>query len=193
MKKTDTPNKDDKNKKAKDTAPEAEFQEQPADVYEPIDMDALREEVQGIIKEKDEYYRLLQQVTADFDNYKKRNASLRLDVESETRRALVADFLPVLDNLERALGHAASGGETEGLQKGVDMVTKQFLQTLEKMGIAEISANEGDAFSPDVHNAVATVPEDETHPDGTIFDVLQKGYKQDDRIIRYAMVRVAQK
>lgn len=159
-----------------------------------IDLDALREEVEGILKERDEYLRMLTQVSADFENYKKRNAQLRSDVEADTRRSVVSSMLPVLDNLERALQSAAENQvENEGLRKGVEMVQKQFLSCLEALGVEEIPAQPGTPFDPAVHDAVATVPAEDKALDNTVHDVLQKGYRIGEKIIRHSMVRVAQK
>lgn len=172
-------------------AVEPEIAEQPEAAPE-IDLDALRAEVEGILKDKEDTYRALAQVSADFDNYKKRNAQLRLDVENNTRRDVAGLFLPVLDNLERAV-QAAQSGEGESLTKGVQMVCTQFLQVFTDLGIEEIPADTGTAFDPEMHNAVAVVPAEDGHPDNTVYDVLQKGYRMGDKVIRYAMVRVAQK
>jgi molecular chaperone GrpE len=155
-----------------------------------IDMEALRAEVAGIIKERDEAVERVKYVSADFDNYKKRMATARTDAASEATRAAVAAFLPAMDSLERALT-AAQGGESGALVAGVDMVLKQMGKALGNLGVEEIVTQCGDAFDPGLHNAVVTVPADDEHGDNTVFDTLQKGYKQGDKVIRYAMVRVA--
>lgn len=156
-----------------------------------IDLDALKTEVEGIFKERDQYLSMLQRVTADFDNYKKRNAQLRMDVEQNTKCDVIGAMLPVLDNLERAL-QAAQSSEGEGLAKGVDMVARQFVKVMEDLGVQEIASQPGDAFDPELHNAVVIVPSDDEHADNTVFDTLQKGYRCGDKVLRYAMVRVAQ-
>ena len=156
-----------------------------------IDLEALRTEVEGILKERDEYLAMLQRVSADFDNYKKRNAQVRLDVQRDTTCDVVGAMLPIFDNLERAL-QASQGAESDALTKGVDMVVRQFRKAMEDLGVQEIASEPGEAFDPALHNAVVTVPADEDHADNTIFDTLQKGYKMGEKVLRYAMVRVAQ-
>lgn len=181
-----------KNSQQPDTAQELEPEVvTPGEDAPTIDLEALREEVSGILKERDELTRMLQHVTADFENYKKRNAQLRIDVQNSTRCDVIGEMLPVLDNLERALD--AAGAESDALTKGVSMVQEQFIQTLTTLGVELIPTQAGTEFDPVMHNAVGVVPADKDHPDNTIFDVMQKGYRMGDKVIRYAMVRVAQK
>ena len=94
-------------------------------------------------------------------------------------------FLPVLDNLERA----AQFADGESVAKGVEMTLKGITDALERLGITEIEA-QGLPFDPEVHNAVLHV-EDETLGEGVVAEVLQKGYRRGDRVLRYAMVKVA--
>ncbi len=155
-----------------------------------IDLDALRTEVEGILKQRDEAMTMLKQVSADFENYKKRNAQARTEAAADAAKDIVSAMLPVLDNLERAID-AAQAGESGALIAGVDMVAKQFVGVLEGLGVAAIESACGEPFDPDRHNAVMTVPADEEHKDNTVFDTLQKGYAIGDKVIRYAMVRVA--
>ena len=131
---------------------------------------------------KEQYLRL----AAEFDNYKKRTEREKTQIYADAYAKVVGEFLPVLDNLERAL--SIEGEDFDGLYKGVELVLKQTLETFAKMDVEEIEAK-GQAFDPELHNAVMH-GEDESLPENTIAEVLQKGYKMGDKVIRYATVKV---
>ena len=131
---------------------------------------------------KEQYLRL----AAEFDNYKKRTEREKTQIYADAYAKVVSEFLPVLDNLERAL--SAEGGDFDGLYKGVALVLKQTLDTFAKMDVEEIDA-QGQPFDPELHNAVMH-GEDENLPENTVSEVLQKGYKMGDKVIRYATVKV---
>ena len=132
--------------------------------------------------EKDKYLRLC----AEYDNFRKRSQkekdSLYADVKAETLK----QFLPVFDNLERAL--AASTAD-EAYRRGVEMIMTQFNATMEKLGVREIEAL-GKSFDPAFHNAVMHV-EDEEKGENEIVEVFQKGFIMGEKVIRFAMVKVA--
>ena len=132
--------------------------------------------------EKDKYLRLC----AEYDNFRKRSQkekdSLYADVKAETLK----QFLPVFDNLERAL--AASTAD-EAYRRGVEMIMAQFNATMEKLGVKEIEAL-GKSFDPAFHNAVMHV-EDEEKGENEIVEVFQKGFIMGEKVIRFAMVKVA--
>ena len=132
-----------------------------------------------------EYLAMAQRVQADFENFRRRNESVRADAYADGRKDVAAVMLPVLDNLERA----AAAPEGEGYKAGVEMVLRGLLQTIEQMGVQEIAAD-GQPFDPQLHNAVAREDADGVAPD-TVTLVLQKGYKMGERVLRPAMVKVA--
>jgi molecular chaperone GrpE len=132
-----------------------------------------------VTAERDEYLDLLQRVQADFENYRKRAA--------RDHERLVRELLPVLDDLERAL-EAAERHEEATLVEGVKLVQKALRQALAKEGLAEIST-EG-AFDPHVHEALLTQPSAESEP-GSVLEVVQRGYRLGDRVVRPARVIVA--
>ena len=136
--------------------------------------------------ERDNTVALAQRVQADFDNFRRRNAGIYADSVDEGIRSVVKELLPVLDNLERALENA--DGIDESWFSGIKMVERQFAECLGKCGLEEISAD--GAFDPELHNAVMQ-EEAEGKESGTILEVLQKGYKVKNRIIRHSMVKVA--
>ena len=140
------------------------------------------------VKQRDEYLDSLRRVQADFQNFKRRNSTARSDGYEEGAREVVAAMLPVIDNLERAIGAAAQAGdENSPMLEGVKMTLKSMLESAGRFGLTEIPA-EGCEFDPEVHNAVMR---EETDDPGKVLEVFQKGYKVKDRVIRYAMVKVS--
>lgn len=143
----------------------------------------LKKEVEtltaALAEEKDRYMRML----AEYDNFRKRSAKDRESAYGDAYTAVVTEILPVIDNLERAL--AFSEGET--LTAGVEMTLKQFKASMEKLGISEIECVD---FDPNLHNAVMHV-EDDSVEENKIVEVFQKGYRKGDKVIRFAMVKVA--
>lgn len=133
----------------------------------------------------DKYLRL----AAEFDNYKRRVQRDQQDTIRYANEKLFKDLLPTLDNLERALQSGREQGRIEGLLEGVDLTYKHFLDTLQKMGIKQVTSV-GESFDPARHQAVGQV-ESTTVPENVVVDEYQKGYFLHDRILRPAMVTVA--
>ena len=127
----------------------------------------------------DKYLRMM----AEYDNFRKRSAKEKESVYADAYADCIGNILPILDNLSRAAG----SDNFEAVKKGLEMTEKAFGDALEKMGITEVETK---TFDPNLHNAVMHV-EDETKADGEIVEVFQKGYRKGDKIIRYAMVKVA--
>ena len=132
--------------------------------------------------EHDSYLRL----AADYDNFRKRTTKEKEQSYSNGRADAVAKLLPVYDNLERALNQPT---QDEAYKKGVEMTMTGLKEVLTKLGIEEIPAL-GETFDPNFHNAVMHV-EDESAGENTIVDVFQAGFKSGDKVIRFAMVKVA--
>lgn len=129
-------------------------------------------------------------VQADFDNYRKRTR-MEKEVAAKYRSQTLAELLiPVLDNFERALVVKTSNEESEAILKGIEMVYRQFKEALVQEGIEEVEAL-GEPFDPHKHQAVAQEKSEE-HESGIVIEVLQKGYRLKDRIIRPAMVKVSE-
>ena len=125
-------------------------------------------------------------VCAEYDNFRKRSLKEKEGIYGDVRSNVVTSFLPVYDNLVRAL---ETKTEDEAYRKAVEMIMNQFNQTLEKLGVSEIPAL-GEKFNPELHNAVMHV-DDESKGENEIVEVFQKGFKLGDKIIRFAMVKVA--
>ncbi len=131
---------------------------------------------------KDKHLRL----AAEYDNYRKRTAREKDALYGDATAAAVSAFLPVYDNLERAL---ASETQDEAYRKGVEMIFTQLCETMAKLKVEEINP-QGEKFDPNLHNAVMHV-EDENFEENTVAEVFQKGFKIGDRVVRHAMVKVA--
>jgi molecular chaperone GrpE len=130
----------------------------------------------------------LLRLAAEFDNYKKRAARERQEYTTLANERIVKDLLPILDDLERAL-QAAEQHEEGQLEEGVRLVHRSLASLLERNGLTEIEV--GGTFDPHVHEALLAQPaEDREH--GDILDVIQKGYKLGDRVVRPARVIVAE-
>ena len=128
---------------------------------------------------EDKYLRMM----AEYDNFRKRSAKEKEGVYADAYSDCIANLLPILDNLERASG----SDNFEAVRKGLEMTVKAFDDAMEKMGVTEIETK---TFDPNLHNAVMHV-EDEAYGESEIVEVFQKGYCKGDKVIRYAMVKVA--
>ena len=126
-------------------------------------------------------------VLAEYDNFRKRSQNEKSGVYNNAISDAVNAILPVADNIDRAL--AQENASAEDMRKGVEMIANQFKACFEKLGIAEIGAV-GESFDPNFHNAVAHI-EDESLGENVIAAVFQKGYKLGDKVVRHAMVQVA--
>lgn len=136
------------------------------------------------LKEKSDRILRLQ---ADFENFRRRTAKEKEELAAVITQNLLTDLLPLLDNFERAMAVEQTDGEA--FQKGVEMIFTQLREVLDKHGLEGIEA-EGKPFDPNVHQAVMRVENPDVE-DGTITQVLQKGYQAKGRVIRPAMVQVA--
>jgi len=147
----------------------------------------LEERIARLEAERDEYLADVKRVAADFDNYRKRAARDQQSLVARAHERLVKDLLPVLDDLERAL-EAAEQHEEAKLEDGVRLVHRELRDTLEKEGLVEIETD--GAFDPHVHEALLSQPSEED--DGAILQVIQKGYRLGDRVLRPARVVISQ-
>lgn len=127
---------------------------------------------------------------ADFENYRRRMVREREELAVYANQKLVLSLLPVLDNLNRALATPPVAGD-EKVRQGVELTARSFRDILSKEGVIPIDAV-GQAFDPNLHEAVMTVESDE-HDDGTVVMEFQTGYKLGDRVIRPSMVQVSKK
>ena len=143
-------------------------------------------EIENLKAELENKNDLFLRTAAEFDNFKKRTERERLTVAEYAKANVIKELLPILDNIDRA--NTAEKGTPEYI-KGIEMIVKQFESLGEKLGISEV-AKVGDTFDPNFHDAVMHI-EDETLGENVIAEVLQKGFKIGDTVIRPAMVKVA--
>lgn len=144
------------------------------------DYDRLQAEFES---HKQQYLRVL----AEYDNFRKRSTAEKTGVYNNAVADTINAILPVADNIDRAL--AQENASAEDMKKGVEMISNQFKASFEKLNIHEIGAV-GDVFDPNLHNAVSHIDSDELG-ENVISAVFQKGYMLGDKVIRYAMVQVA--
>ncbi len=182
---------DDDQKQIKDqhSTDEAALEDIRSETTGPQDLESLRKDLELKTEEvqttQDKYLRL----AAEFDNYKRRSQRDQSEAIKFANEKLIKDLLPTLDNLERAIQSAKEQSLTGALLDGVVLTHKQFLETLTKLGLHQISSL-GEEFDPAKHQAVAQV-ESETAPPNSVIEEYQKGYFLHERIIRPAMVTVA--
>ena len=143
-------------------------------------------EIEALKAELDVQSDQLMRTAAEFDNFKKRTEREKASIAEFAKAGLIKQLLPILDNIDRA---AAADRDSADYIKGIEMIVKQFEAIVSNLNIEEI-AKEGDQFDPNFHEAVMHV-EDEALGENVIAQVLQKGYKIGDTVIRAAMVKVA--
>lgn len=144
-------------------------------------------------QEKQDNWDRFLRATADLENFRKRTRREVDDARFEARQRVLKEMLPVIDNLERAVEHATKSGQAKaveaGVLEGVQLVLRQFAQALERCEVVAVDAL-GKPFDPNVHEAISQVETGE-YPPGSVAQVLQKGYRSGDRLLRPALVVVA--
>ncbi len=156
------------------------------DESEGADQRSREEELQAELeKEKDKFLRLF----AEFENFKRRTSKERMDLFKTAGQEVMVSLLPVLDDFERALKELGRSSENE-LFKGVELIHHKFKDTLKAKGLEEIEAKEGDAFDAEIHDAITQIPAPNKKLKGKIIDVVEKGYRLGDKIIRHPKVVV---
>ncbi len=129
-------------------------------------------------------------IAADFENYRKRTAKEKEEIDLQVKRNTITELLPVVDNFERARAHLKPQGDGEmTIHKSYQGVYKQLVDCLKRLGVAPMRP-EGQEFDPNLHEAVMREPTDE-HPEGTVLEELVRGYYFGERVLRHAMVKVA--
>jgi molecular chaperone GrpE len=153
----------------------------------PLGDEAIQEELQTLQQEISKFKELYLRKLADYDNYRKRQERKMVEFRRYSNAELMRDCLPVLDNLERAL--AAPGGENSGLRQGVELVLRQFKEILGRYGLSEVDPAD-QPFDPALHEAIQKY-EDAAVEHPTVVQVLQKGFRLGERLVRPALVVVA--
>ena len=167
---------------------EAQTAEAQVDIEAEVDpkdeeINKLNEIIKGLEADKAETNDKYLRVLAEYDNFRKRTQKEREALYQDAYIDAISALLPIVDNVEMALKFTVD----ENDKKGIEMIVSAVHQTLEKMGVSEVETK---TFDPSLHNAVMHV-DDESLGEGEIVEVFQKGYVRGDRVIRYAMVKVA--
>lgn len=138
-------------------------------------------------KLRDQHLRL----QAEFDNYRKRTLKEKMDLSKNAGESILMKVLPVMDDFERALEHMERNEHTENIMEGVELIHKKFTEFLNQNGVKSMDSK-GNAFDTDLHEAITKIPVPEDDQKGKVFDVVQKGYTMNDKVIRFAKVVVGE-
>lgn len=165
-------------------------QSEAVDVEEQVvEEQTVEEKLQGELKqEKDKFLRLF----AEFENYKRRTSKERIELFLTASEDVMKTLLPILDDFERALSHIDDDKEAEALRKGVLLIYNKLVSTLEQKGLKVIAVEKGEAFNADNHEAITQIPAPTADLKGKIIDVVEKGYKLGDKVIRFPKVVIGQ-
>jgi len=181
------------NQENKDQEFENDFQDQEIENenienQEEVSEDQLEENVveslqSEIDKEKNNFLRLF----AEFENYKKRTSKERIELFSTANRELMAVLLPILDDFDRGLNEIKKSGD-DAMLEGMQLIYNKFKNTLNQKGLKEMEVGKGDVFDAEIHEAISQIPAPSKKLKGKIIDVVEKGYKLGETIIRFPKV-----
>ena len=156
----------------------------------PSEVASLTTQIAELTEQRDSAQNQYMRIAADFDNFRKRNAKEKEELEIRVKCSTIGDLLVVVDNFERARTQIKPQNEGESaIHKSYQGLYRQLVDGLKKSGVAPMRP-EGEMFDPNLHDAIARQPTDE-HPEGTIIEELQRGYFLGDKILRHALVKVA--
>jgi molecular chaperone GrpE len=167
-----------------------DVQAEGTDPGEPTPSEAGADELIKAREENEQLQDRLLRTTAEFDNYRKRVDRERKDMADRAAEGVLADLLPIIDDLDRALAAAEAGESGEGYRRGVELIHKQLLDLLTRRGVTPVETV-GQMFDPHLHQSVSSEPSP-AHRDGEIIEELRRGYRLGERLLRPAMVKVAQ-
>ena len=159
---------------------------EPPDTKDPVK--ELEEKLAAAEKEKKDNWDRYLRSAADLENTRKRQKRELEDAKFDIKNKVLKEMLPVVDNLERAIEHAGGGGEKNPIVEGVQLVLRQFMTAFERLDVTLVDAM-GQPFDPNLHEAISQQESDQ--PAGTVIQVLQRGYRAGERLLRPALVVVA--
>jgi molecular chaperone GrpE len=160
------------------------------DTAPPSDVDSFKAQIAELSEQRDTAQNQYIRIAADFDNFRKRNAKEKEDLELRVKCTTISDLLVVVDNFERARTQIKPQNDGElAIHKSYQGVYKQLVDGLKKSGVSPMRP-EGQIFDPNLHEAVVRQPTEE-YPEGTVMEELQRGYFLGDKILRHALVKVA--
>jgi len=155
----------------------------------PSTLSKLKQKIEEIEGERDELKELLLRKAAEFDNFRKRTEGDYRSLVASANAEIIAELLPILDDLQRSLDVGKNGGNPDGLLQGLELVSKKFVSVLEQRGVKVIESL-GQEFDPEKHEALMQVESTE-HPSGTVVEEHLKGYVLGDRVLRHSQVLVS--
>jgi molecular chaperone GrpE len=171
----------------KNTGPEELVNENAENNAETAENEVVENEVEKlnleIGKERDNFLRLF----AEFENYKKRTSKERIELFSTANKELMTALLPILDDFERGLNEIEKSSD-KALLEGMQLIYNKFKNTLSQKGLKDMEIKQGDSFDPEVHEAITQIPAPSKKLKGKIIDVVEKGYKLGESIIRFPKV-----
>ncbi|TYP70905.1 nucleotide exchange factor GrpE [Aquimarina intermedia] len=180
-----------KNKQSEDVKDQEELLEttveETVEDTQAVDEDKETQYKEELEKEKDKFLRLF----AEFENYKRRTSKERLELFKTASQDVLSSMLPVMDDFDRAMKEIEKS-EDENLSKGVALIHNKLRETLVSKGLTEMNVAAGDTFDADEHEAITQIPAPTADLKGKIVDVVEKGYKLGDRIIRFPKVVTGQ-
>lgn len=150
----------------------------------------LKEELAESNRKLEELQDKYMRQVAEFSNFKKRTAKEKLELRESVKASMLHDFLPVIDDIDRAMEHLESA-DVEATKEGVKLIYQKFMDYLKSQDLSEIQAM-GEDFNTDFHEAVTQFPVEDETKKGKVIDVIQKGYKINDKVVRYSKVVVGQ-
>ena len=167
-----------------------EIQEETDNLAETVDIEAIDDEETANADEleqtKDAYMRLM----AEYDNFRKRTIKEKADLIKNGGEKTLTGLLPIVDDFERALENVEQATDLDAVKEGVELIYQKFLSFLQQNGVKAMETV-GEDFDPELHEAVALVPESDDDKKGKVIDNLQTGYTLNDKVIRHAKVAVA--
>ncbi|PCJ98424.1 MAG: nucleotide exchange factor GrpE [Flavobacteriaceae bacterium] len=156
------------------------------DVEEQVEEISVEEQLNGdLAKEKDKFLRLF----AEFENYKKRTSKERIELFRTAGQEVIVSMLPIIDDFDRALKELSKSEDKE-MFTGVELISNKFKEILKGKGLEEVGTKAGDTFDAEVHDAITQIPAPSKKLKGKVIDVIEKGFKLGDKIIRHPKVVV---
>lgn len=175
--------------KKKDNKEPKEINEQEVNNQETQEVSVEEQLKQDLHQEKDKFLRLF----AEFENYKKRTSRERIELFKTANEELMTVLLPVLDDFDRALNEIKKASEENNeLLKGIELINNKLRNSLAQKGLSVIDVNAGDIFDVELHEAITQIPAPSDDLKGKIIDILEKGYKLGEKVIRYPRVVIGQ-
>ena len=168
-----------------ETLMDNESQEEQNEVNETEEVSPKEKLTAELAAEKDKFLRLF----AEFENYKRRTSKERMELFKTAGQEVIVSLLPVMDDFDRAMKELAKSEDKE-MFKGVELISNKFRETLKNKGLEEVDAKQGDKFDAELHDAVTQIPAPSKKLKGKIVDIIEKGFKLGDKIIRHPKVVV---